>query len=148
MKGTMASLEAADEDEIMGLIADGQTIGSLGKRYGVSRRTFYNWINAGGKERRAKIEAAKKEAAESHVDKAEEILLAADPATIQVAKEQANHFRWKATKLDRDTWGEKPANLNVSLDIGSLHLDALRQAASLPRLNVPTIEAELVDDGA
>ena len=145
-----AKLEDVGEEEIMGLIADGETIGTLGKRWGVSRRTFYNWINAGGKERREKLNEAKRLAAESLVDDADQKLASATVDNIVLVREQAKHLVWKAGKLDRDTWGEKPNAVNVNLDLGALHLDALRKLGKVEPRALPAplevLPAEVVTD--
>ena len=60
--------------------------------------------------------------------------------------------RWFAERFGRDTYGDSGAQVNVQLDIGKLHLEALMAHGSMTRLPpaLPVLEARNVtesDDG-
>lgn len=148
------ALNDAGEEEILALFADGNSVGQIARRYGVSRRSVFNWLDAGGEERKQRWEAAKKDAAEAYVEKAEEVLedmgSTETPQHMARAKELANHYRWKAAKLDRSTYGDDKASLNLNLNLGNLHLDALRQIGSMSPQQIPEgeiVEAQLLPAG-
>jgi len=64
---------------------------------------------------------------------------AVDPSRegIAAAKVQADLRTWRAARYDRETFGEKSAH-SVTLDLGQLHLDALRQRAAAAAALPPT----------
>lgn len=135
----IAILDEVGEDVILARVADGETIGTLGRTYGVSRRTFYNWINA-EPGRRKKLNEAKALAAEKLVEDADRIAEEATPLTANVATLQIKQKLFKAGKLAPDEWGEKPAQISVGVNLGDLHLDALRQLGNRKPAEIPVAE--------
>jgi hypothetical protein len=53
----------------------------------------------------------------------------ADRDHINKAKAQSDLRTWLASKYDRATFGNDAAQVNVQLNMGQLHLDALRRRA-------------------
>jgi hypothetical protein len=85
------------------------------------------------------------------VEKAQALADGVDPdgmsggARVSKAKLQIELLKWRASKLDQELWGDKPAGINVSFDVGSLHVEALR---SVPKPKpVFQIEAPHVEVG-
>lgn len=141
--------EIGGEDAIHARIADGQTIReivdeltavsrrlspgrfeAIGKPNGFSRPMFYDWVKLGPKgpdglsDRKRRYLEARKTSAVSHVDQAQHLIDRATPGDIGVVREQVRTRLWLAGKADREQFGEAPAS--VQINIGSLHLDALR----------------------
>lgn len=139
----------------MAMIADGEPIWKIGEAYGLSRRSVQKWRDAGGEERRARWDAALRDSAHAHAEAAERILAEGrnpeNTAQAQMTKALAD-LRWKlASVRDRAAYGDTPAAVNVNLDIGQLHLDALRRHGHMELLSKPeplVLEGRTVDDDA
>lgn len=166
-----------NEEEIFERLAAGEFVTNLCRDYLQSayedagkgepnNYTFYSWLDAapGRRERFDRVrEAAADALAEESVrivDEAREDGVAST-AEATLAKEQGRARRWIASKLNRAKYGDNPnAGVNVNLDIGALHLEALREAGSMElapargstpaeRLEARTVEAnsEIEDEG-
>jgi transposase-like protein len=144
-----------DDDAVFARIADGELIQEIAASFGASAGLLRSWRNAGGQERRAKWAEAMRESAESHAEKsisiADEltdvaILTSADVSSAKLRSEQR---RWMAMVRDRETFGEQRGPM-VQIQIGELHLDALRQRGRM-QITMPTqvVEAEVeeIEDG-
>lgn len=143
--------EAGGDDAILGRVASGEAVKRIASDYGVSYETLRRWINA-SEERREAYDQAKADSADALVEEAGEILdQAPTDSAPQVTKavKRAEHKRWLAGKRDREQYGDdKGANVNVNLDLSSLHLDALRQAGSMEAAQqIPEAEVEVLSDG-
>ncbi len=139
------------EDSLLERVAAGATIKTVAADLGVSRGQIYNWVKAGGEAREEKFRAARTLSADAMADDALEILdaLPGQPlltnAQVQAGTARANYRRWLASVRNREEYGEK-AGVNVSVNIGQLHLDALKAAGHMPvPEGIP--EAEIVDEG-
>ena len=148
--GSVAALDDAGEDEIFARVASGEPIGRISQDYGLSRDVFYKWVKRGGSTREAAMAEARSQSAHAHAEIAGEILeVAKSPKTTgeaQIAKARADHHRWFAERFGRDTYGDTGAQVNVQLDIGKLHLEALMAHGSMTRLPpaLPVLEARTV----
>jgi hypothetical protein len=72
---------------------------------------------------------AKKLAATEYAEEAKDLVdnVPVDRDAISKAREQANHRRWLAMACDRDRYGEKGPDINVTVNnVAELHLSALR----------------------
>src|SRR5829696_6862288 len=106
-------------------VADGVTIGKIGESVS---RSFFSWhsnnVTTDAKER---IKAARKEA--THVWAEQALEIAARPANttadVQQSRLQIDTRRWLAAVFNREEFSEKQQH-EVTLDIGALHLAALR----------------------
>lgn len=87
--------------------------------------TFNRWVERGGEERTASYARARARGAHSIAEDALTIADEASPADVQVARLRVDTRKWIAGKLNPDEYSDKqqPA---VSIDLGSLALDALR----------------------
>ncbi len=127
---------------LLDLIAEGRTISSIMDEYDLHRTMFYQWIYSGGDERAAAYAEAKRQAADKHVEDAQDILDGTEdgdvpqpvfsPADVALRKARANFRQWLAAHRDPETYGERKVDLEVNVSIGSLHLDALRQHGRMP----------------
>src|SRR5690606_3859770 len=114
-------------------IAEGESMRSIGESFGYSRGMIYSWIYAGGEERRKRWNEAKKLAAHAHVEDATELLENSRPVTsgeAQHLRSRAEHKKWLAKVYNREEYGDEQGRIDLNLNIGSLHLDALRAAGN------------------
>jgi hypothetical protein len=143
--------EAGGDLWVFDQIADGVPVGKVAEQItlkghgGISRPLLYQWRDMQGEdsERRRGWAAAMKDAAHAHAEKAGEVwdTLPEDPTTGQVqrARGQSEYRRWLAGHRNREDYGEG-VKAGVVVNIGSLHLDALRQAGHIAREEIPHAE--------
>lgn len=113
------------------------------------RTMMYHWIHQ-NEEREKRWKQAKAIAAHSLIDYVDEMYEEAGknpPATSAAAstlKQRAGWAKWKAEKWNRDFYGEQPAQHEVNVNFGDLHLDALRKRGQMPTRREPEmLEAEV-----
>lgn len=103
-----AYFEQIGIDKVCELIEHGNGLLNVAKLLDVSGSTLRRWINK-NETYRNQILLAHKYAGNAYAYKAEEALLAARFGTkeqIALAGKLAEHYRWMATKLDRELFGE------------------------------------------
>jgi hypothetical protein len=140
--------EAGGDEVIFGRIAQGETVESVMQSHGRGRKMFYAWIRTGGEERRERFEEAQRLSAEALVDQGGEILdqaaAAGSTAQVMAAKSRAEWRKWLAGVRAPDTYGDK-SGVQISVNIGQLHLDALRVAGRVVRPALgPVQDAEVL----
>ena len=142
------------DDFVFGRIEDGATITAVAKEIGCSRGWLSGWWMK-GPGRKERLKEAKRAAAVLIHEDAGEIpeqlknLDKADltPARVAVAKLEYEHVMGRLRAYDPDTYGEKQATVNV-LNVGELHLDALRKFGSMALAPKPeTLIGTPVDEG-
>lgn len=110
-----------------------------------SRQMVYAWIHAGGEEREKKWDEAKEIAAYIHAEEAGEVLDGArviNSAEASLVKARSEYRKWLAQKFNRRTFGDDAGSkVDLQLNIGQLHLDALRAANSQPALAAREVAA-------
>lgn len=134
-------------DAILRRTEEGATMTTLAAELGVSR-SFLSWnINAipGMKQ---KLIDARRARADVYAEQALTIADAVpeDPNAINKAKVKIEVRKWLAGVDNPEQYGQKPAQVNIS--IGGLHLDALRrvQADAAKTISAPdVIDAEATD---
>lgn len=129
----LADIEKAGGFEfILSTIVDGGSIQDLAKRFGVSRKFLSELLNKDPQQKIA-LKQARKMKAETFADQALQIVdtVEESPNAISKAREQANIRKWLAGVHDPETYGQKQNS--VTINVGDLHLDALRQAPILDR---------------
>ena len=124
--------EAGGDHVIFDMIAEGTPLGKIAQRFNVSRPMLYKWRDHSPRKesRRRYWTEAMKLRAEAHEEKAGEVLGDKPPITSADARwrsDKSNYHKWQAAVYDRDKYGDKPADVNVTVNAGSLHLDALRK---------------------
>jgi hypothetical protein len=137
------------EELLFARMLSGESPRKLMARYGVSRDMFYLWLGRDTSgERRRLYDEAKVLSADGHADLAGDVLEAlADKgiplsSEVQLASARSNYHRWLAECRDRVQFG-KAQTATMQINIGSLHLDALRAAGSAPVLITHTEVASL-----
>lgn len=129
--------ELGGDDWFFGRVAGGAKMAHIALEVGCSREWLYTWLKqAPG--RRERFKEAQRDAAPLVHEDAGEIPAALEklpkeeltPARVQVAKLRYDHEMSRARILDPETFGEK-AGISVNIDIGQLHLDALRAKGSM-----------------
>lgn len=152
-------LDAAS-DEIFDAIARCKKYEDIAHDLGVSVRLLYLWLAEDAQ--RSRRDTALQQAANVWLERAADALRSAredreiTPAQASVLREYATHCRWMASKFHRARFGDGPqVHVNAALDLGALHLDALRTSghASLnphyrPALPAPVVDADVesIDD--
>lgn len=168
-RAAFARFEAYGLDNILERVADGETLRSLAAdpQLATSRPMLNNWLlGAMGnedpateegkrirRERRAAYELAKRSSADVLVEDAGEILDAeSDPKAAALVKAKSDFRLWLAARRNRDSYGQQQ-NPALVINVGSLHLDALRKvmaaapALPAPRAELPPGDAEHVIEG-
>lgn len=110
-------------------VANGETMRAIADTFGYSRGMIYSWIKAGGPDREAAFKAARETASHIYVEDAGDILENAKPITsadATMAKARSEHKKWLASVYNRKDYGDETGKIDVNLNIGQLHLDALR----------------------
>lgn len=142
-------IEEAGGDEIVwDLIRSGMWVKDVAEEFGVHYKTLMAWVRRGGDERVAAYEQAKSESADALVERGAVTLENADEtlsSSVQKANAIANYLKWLAGKRDKTQYGDGPQT-QINVDLGGLHLNALREAGQLQRATEPeAIPAEIVE---
>ena len=97
------------EEEIITSIEGGMMLTALCAHLGMSLTKFNAWTNQ-NETRSVRVREARISAASAWDEKAEtEIRGAADPFELQKARELAQHYRWRASKIAPRAYGDKLA---------------------------------------
>ncbi|MFL9934245.1 helix-turn-helix domain-containing protein [Paraburkholderia sp. RL18-103-BIB-C] len=116
------------------MLDDGRTQSEIAAELGVMRTTVTRWLNAHSERKQALADSRAHAAhglAEGLVAIADDAANAGSAHEVQAAKLRIETRRWLAGVWNRAEYGERQAG--VVVNIGTLHLDALRQAqAGLP----------------
>ena len=128
MRALEESIEATGgEDAIFEQIASGKTITKMADDRGVSRGLFHKWLGQTDG-RRERLREARKMSASVLADEAKDILETSTKRTISVDRERARMRMWLSERFDRKTFGDKKDEVNIKVDIGLLHLQAMKKA--------------------
>lgn len=101
------SKDAKAIDELCRRLADGETQMSIAASLGISRSMLTQWILA-VPERSVRAREARTQASGAFDEMAlQEIQGATDPFSLAKAREIAQHYRWKASKADPLTYGDR-----------------------------------------
>ena len=118
--------KAGGENYVFDLVASGRSLKDIAEELGVSRPILSTWCN--NPARRESYRQARQAAADSLV---EEGLAIADsvrePTEVPGAKLRADFRRWMAARMNAESWGDRTGAL-VNIDLGRLHIEALRAA--------------------
>jgi len=125
-------------EAIISQVASGRTLSSIARELGVPRETLSNLMYR-DEERGEALRAARARAADALVDDALDIADAADPTAIAKAKLQVETRQWIASKYNRAVYGSEKAQVEINL--GSLHLDALRNVREKAVIDVSPSES-------
>lgn len=125
-------------EAIIERVASGETLTSIAAELGVSREALSGWMNR-DEERTIALRSARARAAEALVDQTLQIADAASPQEAQVARLRIDTRQWIASRWNRAEYGQDKAA--VEINIGSLHLDALRHTVAGPVIDVTPVES-------
>ena len=147
------SIESLGGDEwFFGRIINGDSMASIAETLECSRPLLYQWLDLKRDERRAALTEARRLAADAYVEDGQGILdrLAGTDATsseVSLAIARAKYRQWRASRYNRELYGEPRTGVDLSISIGQLHLDALRAKGAMEVLEREDVgEAELVKD--
>lgn len=99
--------EAFGEEALISAIKDGKMLAEIAAEIGVVRGTLSNWI-AADPSRSARAREARADAAAAYDEMAyENINSATDTFSLAKAREQAQHLRWRASKVNPKDYGER-----------------------------------------
>jgi hypothetical protein len=134
---------AGGEDMIFERVAGGETIRSIMSDFGVSRGMFYLWMKEGDDARKEKYDVARRLSADALVEQGLDILDGLEgeelsSADVGAASARANYRKWLAGVRNRDEYGDAQAAINVNLNVGQMHIDAMRNA------EIPAAEYEVL----
>jgi hypothetical protein len=113
------------EVAIVDRLSQGETVLGVARALGISHTAFYDWVDRGGEARAAALARARARGGQSLAEETLEIADSASPQEAQVAKLRVDTRRWLASKMNEE-YGDKQQPL-VSIDLGSMALDALRK---------------------
>lgn len=141
------------DDYIFDRLAGGDPVGAIARDLGVSRPYLYTWRNqrpeALAAERRRRWEESIELSADAKEEEGAEILddLAArdivTSAEVQLATSRARYRQWQAETRNRTRYGNETGTV-INVNLGSLHLDALRARGSTRALEGrPVVAGEL-----
>jgi len=103
-KATFAEL---DEDEIIRRIEDGEALVAIAASVGRARSKLTEWLQA-DEARRERSARARVSAAGAWDEKAERVLVKAGTTlALAKARELAQHYRWRASKINPKQYGER-----------------------------------------
>jgi len=133
--------ETGGDEWLLEQVEAGRTLASIAEEIGITRPKLNGYLREPA--RRDRYARAQEAAASALVDQSLEIVDGAEPQTVQVAKLRADTRRWIAGKLHREQWGEQQGP-SINIDLGGLHIDALRQAsrAIIEGEAIPSDEAD------
>ena len=126
-------------ERIVERVASGETLAAIAQELDTSREQLSQYMNS-DEQRAAALRSARARAADALVDQTVAIADAATPADAQVARLKIDVRQWAASRWNRAEYGQDrgPA---VAINIGSLHLDALRQVRDVPVIDVTPSES-------
>jgi hypothetical protein len=125
-RAEMVKLDEKGAEQILCEIADGRSVAEITAQLGIRREQFYQWVNRRGL--KEQLVEARKLQAEAIVDGIAAKLETATPESISVVREQANHGRFRAKALDRETWGEGP-KVAIQINVADAFIQAMREKA-------------------
>jgi len=138
------AIEAAGgEETVFDRIASGEMLINLADDFGVSRGLLYKWIGQTEK-RRERLREARQMSASVLADEARDILETSTKSTIPVDRERARLRTWLAERFDRKTFGEKKDDVNVEVNIGLMHIQAMKRFRILEEQRIDEGNAEVL----
>ena len=115
---------------ILDRVCSGESMTAIAKSFGVSRKLLVSTLYKDPKQKEL-LQGARKERGEAFAEQALEIIdnVEESPNAIAKAREQANLRKWLAGCDNPEMFGQKQAT--VQINVGDLHIDALRNAKPL-----------------
>jgi hypothetical protein len=123
-------------DAVLQRVADGHTLRSIALEVGCTRSIINEWLYH-DKERAALYLHARATAAACHAETALDIADNCSETGTSKARLQVETRQWLAGVYDREQFGQQKPG--VTVNIGHLHLDALRQR-QVEKVTAPTVQ--------
>ncbi len=118
-------------DAICERLKAGESITKIAASLGVGKTAVLTWLSADS-DRSAQARNSRSDAAMMYDERAEELIEdAKDPFQLAKAREQAQHLRWRASKVNPASYGDK-VELTADLTIKTMSEEAIN--ARLARL--------------
>ena len=117
---------------VIEMLGEGKQLARICEATGLSKAALMEWLEE-TPERAAMASRARARAATVLVDEAIEIADEVDaehPGEINKAKIRIGVRQWVAERWNRQAYGAPSAQANVTINLGSVHLDALRSRTS------------------
>lgn len=162
---TRISEKPDGEEWVFEQLANGRTVAQVAGELGVSRRYLYYWRDMKDhKERRSHLwREAIKISAEVDVDLIEQEfdrldrVIAVDgdgnevrriphSSEVALATGRAKYRRWRASIKDPEKYASKGNQVNVQVNVGEQHIEALQRAKSIRPRNPEQLAAEVETD--
>jgi hypothetical protein len=120
----LARLDEYGEEQILEELASGVLTTDLIRRMGVGWKVWAKWMRASaGREQR--VEDARRQASHFFASRAVNTAQEADVGSVKVARLQVDTDKWIASRLNRDDYDTRPSGVNVQLNVGDLHAQAM-----------------------
>ncbi len=128
-----ADLVLLDSDESLGarvieMLGEGKQLARICYETKIGKAALLEWLDS-DPERAALASRARARAATALVEEAREIADEVDadhPGELNKAKLRIGVRQWTAERWNRQAYGAPSAQANVTINLGSMHLDALR----------------------
>lgn len=167
MRQLIRDIEAkpGGEEWVMDEIADGRTVRSIAEELGISRRYLYMWRDRPGHKERLKPmwQAAVRLSAEADLEASiadfdyldreimdgengEVVRRVPASSEVQLATGRAKFRQWLASRKDPERYGDRDQGVNVNVNLGDFHLQAMESIRARHALEAPIVEAEVVED--
>lgn len=115
-------------DSLCEAVANGLTMRAIASSLGVSFGTLGLWIGA-QPDRSARVRDARQHAAQLWDEKAEQAIIeATDALGLSKARELAQHYRWRASKIAPREYGDK-----MDLNMGGQGVNLIQVVTGVPR---------------
>ena len=140
-------VEMGGADWLYEQMASGMTVVALAKKFDCARGTMSRILNSRPEWVDAMVKA-RTEAADAYAEQGLEIVDALDkessPSAIAAAREQSQYRRFLAGAFNTDRYGTR-AGVSVNINIGDLHLEALKKRRTIDMTSVD--DAEVANGG-
>lgn len=113
---------------VLAMMGEGKQLARICETTGLSKRAIMDWLESDA-ERAAAATRARTRAAHALADETIEIADNADadhPGELQKAKHRIQARQWAAERWNRKEYGAPNQKAEVTINLGSMHLDALR----------------------
>ena len=123
-------------DELFAYIAEGGTAQQAAERLGVGRESLMYTMRKVVPDWRERLDAAREARADAYAEEAVEIADAPVETTAEVqhARLRVDTRKWLASIDNPGRYARSAQDVHVSVNVGMLHLDALRKHATAPPL--------------
>ena len=136
----LVALDQVGQDHVERLLEEGKSITAICFVLGIGKRALNQWLETG--DRGALLSRARARAADHLAAETLTIADEAEPDQVQKAKLRTDVRRWLAGKWDPTRYGENKG-VNVQVNVGDLHLSALRSSNVIEVVDVtPSTERD------